>query len=153
MSNVTRVLPPHLLAAYRVTCYRVWAPAMELQLYVDRHDAGLAKLLHEASIDTAALLTAWNPASTPQLPDVNQAQQAVLERELRDAGIACLRGRNEPRVDSATQSPWNEDSVLALDISLDAAGELALRFGQLAYLWIDRQATPRLIATPLAAHA
>jgi hypothetical protein len=37
--------------------------------------------------------------------------------------------------------------VLALDIPLDAARTFAARYGQLAFLWIDEQATPRLVVT------
>src|SRR5690606_41419281 len=53
-------------------------------------------------------------------------------------------GRNEAATPQpATEHSWNEDSVLALDIPLDAARTFAARYGQLALLWIDEQATPR----------
>lgn len=137
-----------LLAAYRATCYRVSAPGRELLLRIDQSDAQLAKLLREAWVSHAALLTAWNPGSRPQPLEQNRALQTQLVRELEAAGYPCLAGRNEAASpDPATEHTWNEDSVLALDIPLDAARTFAARYGQLAFLWIDEQATPRLVVT------
>lgn len=144
VTSDTHALPDGLLAAYRATCYRVWAPGRELQLRIDQPDEGLAKLLREAWVDGAALLTAWNPRSQRQSQQDNRALQKQLLRELEAAGRPCLVARNEA---AGGDEAWNEESVLALDISLPAARDLAARYGQLAFLWIDRQATPRLIIT------
>jgi Protein of unknown function (DUF3293) len=152
MSDVTDVLPARLLAAYCVTCYRVRAPKGELLLHVDEHDAGLARLLRDTGVDTAALLTAWNPGSRMQPPEVNRAMQAALERELHEAGIVCLHGMNEGPIDSSTAVSWSEESLLAMGISLEGAHGLALRYGQLAFLWIDAEATPRLFLTVPSSH-
>lgn len=147
MTDVTHTTLEQLLAAYRASCYRVWAPGGELLLRVDQHEPKLAKLLREAWVEGAALLTAWNPRSTPQPLHVNQSRQAALERELRTAGCACLRARNEPAVDSATNAQWIEESVLALGLTLGKAHELAAGHDQLAFLWITSDATPRLMTT------
>ncbi|MFO7324820.1 MAG: DUF3293 domain-containing protein [Pseudomonadota bacterium] len=134
-----------LLAAYRATRYRVSAPGRDLLLAVDRYDEQLAKLLREAWVDSAALITAWNPRSQQQETERNRALQDQLVRELQAAGHPCLPGRNEAPIDDPED--WNEDSVLALDISLEEARAIAARYGQHAFLWIDKEATPRLVLT------
>lgn len=136
-----------LLAAYHATCYRVQAPGTELRLHIGRHEPLLAKLLREAWVEHAALLTAWNPGSQPQDPATNEASHQSLVQELQAAGYPCLHGRNEPAAGSASDAGWVERSVLALDVSFDAARAIAARYGQLAFLWIDKQATPRLVIT------
>jgi hypothetical protein len=134
-----------LIAAYRATCYRVQAPGAELRLHIDRHEPLLAKLLREAWVECAALFTAWNPGSQPRDLATNEASHQALLQELQAAGYPCLHGRNEPAAGGG--DGWVEPSVLALDVSFDAARVIAARYGQLAFLWIDRQATPRLVLT------
>lgn len=145
MKPVTPPANDVLLATYRAARYRVYAPGREILLRVDAFDAELAKLLREAWVSSAALLTAWNPHSERRVDAINQSQQARLEEELQAGGYPCLRARNESGVDDSTE--WNEDSVLALDLDLPAAHALAARYGQLAFLWIDAEATPRLMVT------
>jgi hypothetical protein len=147
MTDVTHTTLEQLLGAYRATLYRVWAPGAELLLRVDQHEPKLTKLFREAWVEGAALLTAWNPGSVSRPLHVNQSRQQALERELRAAGCACLRARNEPGVDSATREQWSEEAVLALGITLEKAQELAICHEQLAFLWIGTDATPRLMTT------
>jgi hypothetical protein len=147
MQDVTHTTLEQLLTAYRAARYRVWAPGGEFLLQVDRPEPRLAKLLREAWVEGAALLTAWNPGSVEQPLHVNQSMQSDLERELSNAGCACVRARNEPAVDSSTNQDWIEESVLALGITLAKAHELAAHHGQVAFLWISSDATPRLVTT------
>lgn len=133
-----------LLTAYRATCYRIHAPGAELLLRVGQHDAGLAKLLREAWVQGAAVLTAWNPRSQQQPREQNEAAQRALEQELAAAGHPCLRGRNEPD-DFATGADWVEPSVLALGLTQASARDFAVRYAQTAFLWINEDATPQLV--------
>lgn len=135
-----------LAAAYLHTTYRVCAPGQELQLQVGRQDPGLAKLLREAWVQGAALLTAWNPGSQPCTRAVNESAQQGLLAELSRAGKPWLPARNEPRATVAGED-WTEESVLVLDLTLPAARALAARYGQVAFLWIDARATPQLVFT------
>lgn len=130
--------------AYRATLYRVQAPGRELSLRIDQFDEKLDRLLRESGVRQAALLTAWNPGSKPTLRSINESQQQRLWAELRDAGYPCLAGINEP-IDESTRDSWSEASVLALDIELDEARRVARKYGQLAFVWIDQHATPRLV--------
>jgi hypothetical protein len=136
-----------LLQAYRATCYHVSAPGNALQLRVGQYDAGLAKLLREAWVDSAALITAWNPDSELRDRSVNEAAQRALVQQLSAAGHPCLAGRNVPDDKSTDARTWIEDSVLVLEVTLEAAREIAARCGQLAFLWIDRRAVPQLVMT------
>jgi hypothetical protein len=126
----------------------VQAPGAELQLRIGQYDPQLAKLLREAWVEHAALLTAWNPGSRSHDQASNEASQAALLQELQASGYPCLPGRNEPQAGNG--SAWIEPSVLALDVPLDAARAIAARYGQLAFLWIDRKATPQLVITAAA---
>lgn len=148
MNDQPRMPDEALLAAWHSTCYRVQAPGAELQLRIGQYDPQLAKLLREAWVERAVLLTAWNPGSQPHDQARNEARQASLLQELQAAGYPCLSGRNEPQ--AGNSAAWTEPSVLALDLPLDAAREIARRYGQLAFLWIDRQATPQLVITAAA---
>jgi len=134
-----------LREAYRRTTYRVWAPGAQLQLRAGKPDAALAKLLREAWVQGAALLTAWNPGSRRCTREENESAQQRLIEELAQGGHPCLRARNEPDAAGGTGEDWTEESVLALDLTLPAARALALRYGQLAFLWIDARATPQLV--------
>jgi hypothetical protein len=147
MKDTPRSMDDALLAAWCATSYRVQAPGVELKLRIGQHDAQLAKLLREAWVERAALLTAWNPGSRPQSREKNEASQDALLRELRNAGYPCLTGMNEPENTADSATNWIEPSVLALDVPLEAAHAIAARYGQLAFLWIDQQATPRLVRT------
>jgi hypothetical protein len=146
MPDPPAVPDPQLLAAYRATHYVVRAPGRDLHLRIDQYDAQLAKLLREAWVDSAALITAWNPGSQRQASQLNHALQSQLVNALAADGHPCLHGRNEPAVESAREA-WQEESVLALGITLASARAIAARYGQLAFVWIDQDATPRLRLT------
>lgn len=147
MPRTPELTDQQLLAAYRATTYSVAAPGRTLFLRVDQFDAQLAKLLREAGVEQAALLTAWNPRSKAQAHHLNEASQAALVHELAAAGYPCLTGRNVPTDSASTAAQWTEASVLAMGLPLTPARELAARYGQLAFVWIDHEATPRLLLT------
>jgi hypothetical protein len=136
-----------LLTAYRATTYRVAAPGRTLALRIDQHDGQLATLLQETGAQCAALLTAWNAESQRQSPAVNAMRQQALLHDLAAGGYRCLPGTNVPDGGSGPGEDWTEDSVLVLNLALRAAREIASRYGQNAFLWIDRHATPQLIVT------
>lgn len=136
-----------LAEPYRRTTYRVWASGEELQLRVGKQDPALAKLLREACVQGAALLTAWNPGSQRRAREMNESMQQQLLAELSQAGHSCLRARNEPDATDGSAEEWTEESVLALELTLPAARALAARYGQAAFLWIDARATPQLVFT------
>jgi hypothetical protein len=129
--------------AYRATLYRFDAQEGELLLQVDRFSPALRQLLERWGEDCAAVLTAYNPGSVLIEERSNQLAQAALTRHLQDLGITCFGGRHQ---DPAGRWP-DEAGILALGLDCASARDLATRHGQLAFLWSDHTATPRLVET------
>lgn len=132
-----------LSRAYRAAHYRVELPAGPVTLRVEQHSAALAAWLASLGTDCAALLTAHNPASRPQGETRNSDAQRQLVAVLRTRGHGLAFGHN---LDPAGHWP-PEDSVLAAGLTCADARALAAQFGQLAFLWCDAAATPRLVWT------
>lgn len=151
MPDTHTAVDPQLLAAYRATHYVVHAPDAELSLRIDQPDARLAALLRAAHVDSAALITAWNPRSELVDPQRNRALQSQLVRELVAAGFRCIPARHVAAVEHGG-GKWHEDSVLVPGITSEGARAVAARHGQLAFVWIDAQATPRLVFTAAGLH-
>jgi hypothetical protein len=130
-----------LESAYRATNYRVQVDDAAFVLQVDQHSASLAALLQSLHANCAALLTAFNPGSEPHDAAWNHAAQRALQAELAAAGYIWYAARNE---DPAGAWPV-EDSVLVPGLGVVAAHAIAARYGQVAFLWSEADATPRLV--------
>ena len=81
----------------------------------------------------AVVITAWNPYSEPKTKEENEAAQQRLEAELKSQGVRFL-----PATGKGTADEWTEPSVLALGMGFAAAQELAVKYQQNAYLWIEK---------------
>jgi hypothetical protein len=131
-----------LESAFRRTHYRVFADKT-LLLHVDQAEPALALLLERFDAGCAALLTTFNPGGCRQPPFRNRQSQQRLGRDLARAGFTVIAGRNE---DPRGQWPV-EPSLLVLALPLPRAHQIAAHYGQVAFLWIERDGTPRLIET------
>lgn len=140
-------LPAHLHAAYLDTRYRIFTGRGDIVLRIGEHQPAFASWLRSQSATQCALLTAWNPASQRLPVQVNRARQTTLVDALLRHGLRCMPALNEAHVVDATSCEWNEESVLALDITFDAAMSMAREYQQLAFVWVDHRAAPRLITT------
>jgi hypothetical protein len=103
---------------------------------------GLELISRIPNLRSWAFLTAWNP-----LPDIlslseNQQRQARMEEALRSLGY-----RIHPGLGVSADGQWSEASCLIEDISLDAAQEMAARFGQLAFVFGTREMGNELVYT------
>lgn len=147
MPDLPQLIDQQLLAAYRSTTYRVAAQGTTLALHIDQHNADLAKLLQDTGVDCAALLTAWNPGSNWLSRTDNALRQRALLDELAAGGFCWLPAANVPHHGSSIGEDWTEDSVLVLALDRHGANAIAARYGQCAFLWMDRSATPQLIVT------
>jgi hypothetical protein len=132
-----------LLRAYRAALYRFTANDGVLELRIDEPNPALRALLQAGVHHSATCLTAANPASHIQPDAQNQQTHALLCCELHGRGKRFFPGEN---VDPSGRWPV-EHSVLVLDLSPAQARSLARQFGQLAYVWCDATATPRLRLT------
>jgi hypothetical protein len=84
-------------------------------------------------VQTAAIITAYNPFSETQPSAENERQQKVLVAALKPKSIACFDA-----IGSDPEGEWEpEASKLALGISLVDAERLADQFGQNAFIWIN----------------
>jgi hypothetical protein len=133
-------LTEELLAAFRATHYLVDLPGQRIRLQVDAPSDALRTWLLAQGHFCAALLTAHNPAARRRDAIANHAAQQQLRELLRQRGLEFLTGCN---VDPQQRWP-PEDSVLVADLPLPQAQRLAAHFGQLAFLWCDATAVPKL---------
>jgi hypothetical protein len=130
-----------LETAFLRTQYRVFALPDELILQVGRPNPVLAGLLHQAGVQCAAVLTAFNPAGRRSAPFRNRHAQRLLAAQLRRSGHTVLAGRNE---DPRRRWPV-EPTCLVLGLPLAAARRIAARYAQAAIVWADASGTPQLI--------
>lgn len=128
-------------AAYRSAHYRVDTADGPLLLRVGEPSVPLARLLHQARAQAAALLTAANPASEPLSPAVNQQRNAALLARLVPLGYTLLPSAG---VDPAGIWP-EEPGVFVIGIPCSVATELARQSGQLAFLWCGAGRAPELV--------
>lgn len=139
-------LAPKLLDSYLLTEHRLVEPAA-LTLCVGRRHNGLVALMKANRLPSAAVITAWNPASRARSRRRNDAAQAELVAALDRAGHVHYRswGHDAQGEDGADRWPA-EDSRVALGPSLDEAARLGRRFGQNAVVWAGLDGLPLLVA-------
>lgn len=136
-------MTPELRESFRSTRYALLLPTGEVNLAVDQHCPPLGELLHAAGCASAAWLTAFNPGGQLRANALNLAAQRELESRLLRKGFSLIPGT---AIDPAGQWP-PEPSALAMGISLGDAMTVAREFLQLAFLWCDTDAVPRLMET------
>jgi hypothetical protein len=142
-------MDPGLLAAYRRAIYRVHLPAGDLDLRAGECSPELDRRLAARGERRWAWLTAVNPRSE-RLPEAeNRRRQEELGTALAARGWTVLDGT---AIDPDGSWP-DEPSFFVLGILPDAARELALGAGQLAFLTgeLGAPVTLRTVAGPAAA--
>ncbi|MEM7705774.1 MAG: DUF3293 domain-containing protein [Pseudomonadota bacterium] len=130
----------HLLEAYRLARYEVDGEA-RFELRVDCASEPLLALYDLHGVSTAGYVTAFNPQSVRHSDAANRRAHERLLASLGQGGWTLLGGRAR---DSAGAWP-PEDSVLVLGISRHQTLELGQAFDQMAVLWSNADAIPRLL--------
>lgn len=140
-------LTPEHLRLYRETAYTVWSVRRTLTFRVGERCAGLDCLLDEHCAASAALITAFNPLGEQRDPRVNKLAQLRLRCALRrlDRRYLSAEGRSPP----SARDRWWEPSLFALGTPIDEALDLARKFQQHAFVWVERGKAPELIPTPV----
>jgi hypothetical protein len=124
--------------AFRQTTYRADTPDGAVDIRIGEVPAGLP-------LACWAFLTAFNPLPL-QLTEVqNQARHQELVGVLEEVGLSFYPG--EGRGDSGSWPP--ERSVLILGISREDALALAVRFGQVAFVYGEPNQQSELVWTGL----
>lgn len=93
-------------------------------------------------IKTWAFITAWNP-----LPDIltksqNDIRSNQLKIQLKEEGFIFY-----PGVGISKNEDWSEDSFFIEDIELETAIHISIKYGQLAFLYGDKEKGNQLIFT------
>jgi hypothetical protein len=134
------VIPAPIVEAHRSALYWVNREP-PFALHVDAPSNELDRLLRSNGVSSAEFLTAWNPYGVEASPEKNASANAEMVGQLMSAGKQVVAGFGVAEDGSAP----GEESVLALDLSLDEARQIGTHFKQNAIVWIGEDAVPRLI--------
>ena len=93
-------------------------------------------------LETWAFITAWNP-----LPDIlskseNNLRNASLQRHLIDLGYTVHKG-----IGVSKDQSWSEESFFIENISHEDARQASAKFGQLAFVYGERESGNQLVFT------
>jgi len=111
-----------------------------LLMKIGEQSDDLRVLLGSMGVESAALITAWNPRSEQLTDDENDDRQGVLLTDIEKIRLNYLIGCGQ-------LDDWQEYSYLVLGIDQDQATAMATRFEQNAYVWIGPAGIPELITT------
>jgi hypothetical protein len=132
-TNEKRKVHPLLVRAYREAIYIVNEGEEAISLRVGEVNHELAKFMRLRKVQTAAVLTAYNPYSQLKSLEENESSQAKLINALSLKSIAFINA-----IGTDSKGEWDsEPSVLALGISLQDAEILADEYGQNAFIWVN----------------
>lgn len=138
------MLPPELLEAFRNTDYHVFGDTpLILQPGIFTPDAD--RFLHDRDLETAIVLTAWNPMSVAAPIAENEAAQARLIEDIKQRGMAHIPAEGRGR-----DGLWPpEPSLFVLGVTIQVAHELAAVHRQAAFLFLRRGVAPEVIVTQI----
>jgi len=129
-----------LMAAYAATRFEAEVPDGLITLRIGQRSDALRRLYQVAGTQSAAYITACNPASIPQTEAQNRSAHAELLRSLNAAGYRHYQGFGR---DPTGQWPA-ERSVLVLGISEEEACAFGRQYGQAAIVIALADAVPHL---------
>lgn len=85
------------------------------------------------------LLSAWNPFSQPRDDVSNRREDALLDAELTQRGLAHI-----PAFSSSINRSWREPGWVVFGVGVEELDLLTRRYGQLGALWWARGQPVRL---------
>jgi hypothetical protein len=133
-------IPSDQLAAYRNAEYAVFTDDPFVLRVGERSDR-LDAMLEDAGVETAAFVTAANPAGMPADARDNALSTEALLNAQREAGYACLSGAGRDPLGAWPAEP----SVLVLGISRREAEILGRSYGQNAIVFFEKGAAAELV--------
>lgn len=116
---------PYLVATYEAATYRVFWNPDTFDLHVGKTHPAFDARLRSHAIASWAFVTAWNPQSQPLSKLENDLRQQVLKEELTEAGYHFL-----PAVGMGDDPPWEEESLLVLQMEREPAVALGRQWNQ-----------------------
>ena len=129
--DLMRTIHPNLVKAYRQAKY-VIDTNNPLTLFVGQSNRALAEILSNNGVNSAAILTAFNPYSEICTTEENLKNQLALLKDVKDFGLTSIAGYGQD-----VEERWDrEDSTLVLGITESQAEVLADKYGQNGFIWI-----------------
>lgn len=136
-----------LLEAYRTTRFVAYDGDRAVAALIGEHVPEMDALLHRQGARSGVFITAWNPRSIVQPPEINAAAAGRLAARVAAEGFRALPHRGVS-VDPA----WHpEEGLFVLDIEFDYAVAMAADFGQNAITAVTLGRPAILLFTPLMA--
>lgn len=132
---------PGIPEAFLAARYVIETPDSDLVLHIDQPSEAAQALLTALGANCAAIITAHNPAAASTDSSPNMAAQEALEHDAQALGLICLHGYNS----AGDGGPPVEPTVVLVDPARAESDALARRYGQLAYVLVDKNGTPRLV--------
>ena len=131
---------PDLIRAYENAIYEIDA-THRITLKVSEYSHSLEELHKEHQCRTSALITACNPRSQILSTAENDTRMLALSEAVEKLGY-----RHLPAVGRDPSVKWpDEPSLWIAGLTKNKAEDLARRFEQNGFLWMDENATPQLI--------
>ena len=93
-------------------------------------------------LKTCAFITAWNPLPEILSLDVNRSRNLEMKNDLTAQGYNFHDG-----IGVSADKKWSEESYFIENIDQNAANEIALKYGQKAFVFIDANRMTKLIYT------
>lgn len=129
-----------LLRAYRATEYWILDRGNHFNVQIDRPSAALVQCQTARGVESAAILSAYNPGSVLTVDASNQLAHGRLRGALASAGLHWI--------DANAKDPsgaWpDERGCLVLGMARSHARAIARDFGQNAFVWCDAGGLPTL---------
>lgn len=133
-------IPPDLLSAYHNALYWVRSNPTIL-LRIGTFSEAARDLLNKHDADSAVIITSDNPKSELRSEEENSFFRDKLQQEVIQTQCPFFLTVS---VDPAGQWP-DEHGFLLLDLPLEETERLMRKFGQWATIWIEKDATTRLL--------
>jgi len=93
-------------------------------------------------LDSWAFITAWNPSPYNLTIEENLTRNKNLEDDIIKFGLKYNNGKG-----ISEDEQWSEESFFVENISLDKTNEWAVKYGQLAYVFGNKNEIAKLIYT------
>lgn len=127
--------------AYLATEYRLEQPLGELILSIGIPCQPLATLFAAHTVNSGALITAYNPQGTQQQLELNERAQRALIQTIETLKLPYLHGNS-----GESTGTWpTEPNLFILGIPLETAKHIGTVFAQDALLWVTKDCIPQLI--------
>ena len=126
--------------SYKSACFRILIEDGFI-LRLEEINQQLVRLFAINQVKSAAFITACNPFSQPTTDEENSAAQAKIEAEIKSFNLNFYPGQGEDLTGHWAAEP----SALIMDISLEQATLLGVKYQQNAIVWIGHNAKPHLL--------